>query len=80
LQTNIGEMQMVAQVRNLTLIDEPAGESAQEALLSQLTDAAYRVALRHGIKGSFIDFQLELWQKLREVLAAKAAEGDRWQR
>ncbi len=69
---------MVAQVRNLTIIDEPTGESAQEALLSRLTDAAYRVALRHGIKGPFIDFQLELWQKLREVLSARAAEGHGW--
>jgi hypothetical protein len=60
----------------LTIIDEPTGESAQEALLSRLTDAAYRVALRHGIKGPFIDF--ELWQKLREVLSARAAEGHGW--
>jgi hypothetical protein len=69
---------MVAQVRHLTLIDVPAGESPQEALLSRLTDAAYRVALRHGIKGPFIDFQLDLWHKLREVLAATAPESDSW--
>jgi hypothetical protein len=71
---------MVVNVRNLALIDEPAVESAQEELLSRLTDAAYRAALRHGIKGSFIDLQLELWQKLREVLDAPAAEGSGWQR
>jgi hypothetical protein len=71
---------MIAQLRNLTIIDEPGGESDQEALLSRLTDAAYRVALRHGIKGPFIDFQLELWQKLREVLSTRAAKGDQWQR
>jgi hypothetical protein len=71
---------MVVQLRNVTLIDEPAAESAQEALLSRLTDAAYRVALGHGIKGSFIDLQLDLWQKLREVLDAPAPEVGGWPR
>lgn len=69
---------MVAKVKNLTLIDEQPSESAQEALLSRLTDAAYRAALRHGIKGSSIDFQLDLWHRLREVLNATPSEGDAW--
>jgi hypothetical protein len=71
---------MVVKLRNVTLVDEPAAESAREALLSRLTDSAYRVALRHGIKGSFIDLQLDLWQKLREVLDTPTAEGGAWRR
>jgi hypothetical protein len=43
-------------------------EGPFESLLAQLTDTAYRVAVRHGIKGSFLDLELGLWQALREVL------------
>jgi hypothetical protein len=42
--------------------------SVAEDLLAELTTAAYRVALRHGIKGPFIDVELELWRELRRVL------------
>jgi hypothetical protein len=42
-----------------------------EELLARLTDAAYRVALRRGVRGPFIDLELELWRALRA-----AAGGD----
>lgn len=42
--------------------------TAAEELLAELTDAAYRVALKHQFKGSFIDVQLDLWSALREVI------------
>jgi hypothetical protein len=42
--------------------------SGTEELLAVLTAAAYRVALRHGIKGPFIDLELDLWHELRGVL------------
>ena len=43
-------------------------ETLAEGFLAELTDAAYRVALRHGIKGTFVDLELDLWQALRQVL------------
>jgi hypothetical protein len=43
-------------------------EESFESLLAELTDAAYRVAVRQGIKGSFVDAELGLWHALREVL------------
>jgi len=43
-------------------------EPLTEGFLAELTDAAYRVALRHGIKGSFVDVEFGLWQALRQVL------------
>ena len=43
-----------------------------EALLAELAAAAYGVALRHGIKGPFIDVELELWRELRAVLREAA--------
>ena len=46
-------------------------ESA-EGLLAALAAAAYGVALRHGLKGPFIDVELELWRELRAVLAEAA--------
>jgi hypothetical protein len=42
--------------------------SVAEDLLAELAATAYRVALRHGIKGPFIDVELELWRELRGVL------------
>ena len=42
---------------------------AAEGLLAELAAAAYGVALRHGLKGPFIDVELELWRELRAVLA-----------
>jgi hypothetical protein len=40
-----------------------------EDLLARLTTAAYSEALRHGLKGPFIDAELALWRALRGVLA-----------
>ena len=41
---------------------------SQDALLesfaAELTEAAYRVALRHGVGGSWVDLELDLWQVL----------------
>jgi hypothetical protein len=43
-------------------------QSSTEELLADLTDAAYRIALKHGFQGSFIRVQLDLWTALRAVL------------
>lgn len=43
-----------------------------EAFLAELTDAAYRVALQHGLRSSFLDVQLEMWNALRTVVAREA--------
>jgi hypothetical protein len=43
-------------------------QQRSEHLLARLTDAAYRVALKHGIRGAFLQVELELWSALREVL------------
>src|SRR5258708_6765560 len=40
---------------------------------ADLTDAAYAVALRHGIAGSWIDLQLDVWR----VIARTIAEAER---
>jgi hypothetical protein len=42
-----------------------------EDFLAELTDAAYRAALQHGLRGSFLDTQLALWRDLRGVLQSK---------
>jgi hypothetical protein len=49
-----------------------------EAFLARLTTTAYQVALRHGIKGSFAELELDLWHELRAACAGvsiEAAEG-----
>lgn len=40
-----------------------------DELAARLTEAAYTVALRHGIKGNFIELELALWQALRAAVA-----------
>jgi hypothetical protein len=45
--------------------DDPAA-----TFVARLTDAAYAVALRHGVKGSFADLELALWRELRAVVEA----------
>ncbi len=38
-----------------------------EELLAELTDAVYRVALQHGIKGPFLECELDFWNALRSA-------------
>ena len=47
----------------------PDAESPQgcEEVLAELSDAAYRVALRHGFEGSFLDLELGLWEAVGEA-------------
>ncbi len=40
----------------------------RDDLLQRLTVAAYEVALKHGIKGSFLDLELKLWHTLAGVI------------
>jgi hypothetical protein len=42
-----------------------------ERLLAELTEAAYHVALRHGVRGPFLDMELDLWRELRRVLSER---------
>jgi hypothetical protein len=46
-----------------------------ENFLAELAEAAYGVALRHGVKGAFIDVELELWRELRQVLDRHEEDG-----
>ena len=48
----------------------------QEEFLAELTEAAYRVALRHGLKGSFLEAELELWGELGHVLRRRGLAPD----
>jgi hypothetical protein len=40
----------------------------RERFLSELTDAAYRTALQHGLQGPFLDVELELYLALGDVI------------
>jgi hypothetical protein len=60
-------------------------EMDREAFLARLTTTAYRVALRHGIKGSFAAVELDMWRELREAceginLVEVTEDGAAWQR
>ena len=44
------------------------GDPNQDELLADLTVTAYQVALKHGIKGNFLECELEMHRALRQVL------------
>jgi hypothetical protein len=44
-----------------------------ETFAAELTLAAYRVALRHGAGGAWLDLELELWRVLTEMV-------EKWER
>ena len=46
---------------------ETTPDSADE-LAAELSDAAYQVALRHGLKRTWIDAELALWKALAETI------------
>ena len=46
-----------------------------EQFLAELTVVAYGVVLTHGVKGPFIDLQLDLWRKVREAVEKMQMEG-----
>jgi hypothetical protein len=43
-------------------------DTQPEEFLGQLTEAAYRVALKGGFKASFIDVELDMQEALRDVI------------
>jgi hypothetical protein len=45
-----------------------------EEVVAELAATAYRVALRHGTQGVFIDLELDLWRALRAKLSEAAAD------
>lgn len=61
-------------------LDNPAAVEVAHMLPSfaaNLTDAAYSIVLRHGIRGSWIDLQLELWKVLALSVARKERTASR---
>ena len=58
---------------------------AEEQFLAKLTDVAFEVAARHGLRGSSVDHEVDLWKALGGVVrdqrrAARRgqAEGDKF--
>ncbi len=52
--------------------------SALTSFAADLTDAAYSVALRHGIGGSWIDLQLDVWRVLAASISANHRRSSRF--
>lgn len=45
----------------------PFQHDRQEELVAQLTDIAYQTVLRHGLRGAFVDVELDLWRRIRDA-------------
>jgi hypothetical protein len=39
-----------------------------ETLAAELTAAVYPIALRHGVRGKWLDLELDLWRVLKETV------------
>lgn len=50
----------------------PAETDSSNDLAAQLARAAYRVALTHGVEGSWIELDLEMWRALSHTLDSNA--------
>jgi hypothetical protein len=50
-------------------------QAAPDDLMAEFVEAAYSFALRHGVRGSFIEVQLALWDALR-VRAGQRGVGE----
>ncbi len=48
--------------------------AVSEEVVAELASAAYRVALRHGLRAPFIDVELDLWRALRSALNEAVAD------
>src|SRR5262245_41065044 len=50
-------------------------ETCLDNLAAELTTAVYPVALRHGIGGSWVDLELDLWKALSETVRQRRRKG-----
>jgi hypothetical protein len=50
-------------------------EACLDNLAAELTTAVYPVALRHGIGGSWVDLELDLWKALSETVRQRGRIG-----
>ena len=48
-----------------------------ECLAAELTLAAYRVALRTGTRGSWLDLELDLWKAMADAVETSGREASR---
>jgi len=44
-----------------------------ENFAAELTEAAYTAALRHGVAGSWVDLELDLWHVLADTIRKQEA-------
>lgn len=56
---------------NPTIKDQ---ETLLENFAAELTEAAYLAALRHGVAGSWVDLELDLWHVLADKVRMRGRE------
>lgn len=49
---------------------------AENDHIARIADAVYRVALKHGFTGSFVDLELAIWSAVREEFPDGFADPD----
>jgi hypothetical protein len=51
----------------MSVINYQVSEHREEKI-ARLTEAAYRAILERGFKGSFLELELSLWEKIRQAV------------
>ena len=52
-------------------LTRPLADTAREDFAAALAQAAYAVALRHGVGDGWLDLELNIWQTLPEALNSR---------
>ena len=62
--------------------DNDSASGHRETLLensaAELTDAAYAVAIRHGVEDNWLDPELELWEAIKEAVKKREQASPRF--
>jgi hypothetical protein len=53
---------------------ESSTEQTRDQFLAELTDVAFEVAAHHGVRGSSVDHEVDLWKALGDVVRKQPPE------
>ncbi len=56
--------------------DRETRSPSESDRIARIADAVYRVALKHGFTGSFVDLELAIWSTVRDEFSEGFADPD----
>jgi hypothetical protein len=59
---------------NQQKLPRPQEETGLEAFAAELTQTAYPIALKYGVRGSSLDLELEIWKAVSELVRKRGRD------